>query len=115
MSVQISITIDDGKKPLSSLGKAARLLSKKEDHECEHNSECDECDLEKECGSCGNCLHCAGSCPECGEEEDCGTSSLGAKAKELSGKSDPMGVFDLKKKDLGNEYAAQETTGERRK
>lgn len=114
MSLEISIKIGDGQGPLSSLGKAARAFSGEGYHQCEHASECDECDLEEECGSCGHCLHCEESCPECGMKGECG-SSLGAKAREFGEKENTMGVYDLKKRDLSNEYAPQETTGKRQK
>lgn len=121
MSVEISITINDSKQPLSSLGKAARELSKGAGHECNHASECDECDLETECGSCGNCTNCQDQCPECGREseEECSApSSLGATAQKYSKggiRKSAIDIFDLRKEDRSNEYEDPEKTGKRTK
>lgn len=113
MSVEISITINDNQQPLSSLGKAARGVS----HECEHASECDDCDMEEECGSCGNCLHCQDECPECGDKKAM-PSSLGVTAQKYSKdgiRKSAIDIFDLRKEDCSNEYEDPEKTGKRTK
>ncbi len=113
--LEISIKIEDGQKPLSSLGKAARALSGKkspEDCSCGHYEHRKECEEGSECEECNRYCDCD-DCIECSGPKD--GPSLGATAKKLSMKKDPMGLFDLRKKDLSNEYEVQQTTGERQK
>lgn len=124
MSVEISITINDSKQPLSSLGKAARELSKGKTGDCEHSAECNNCDMDSACAHCGNCLHCQDECSECGQmsnetDEKCATpSSLGATAQKYSKdgiRKSAIDIFDLRKEDRSNEYEDPEKTGKRSK
>jgi len=120
MSVEISITINDSKQPLSSLGKAARELSSGGESGCEHSEECNNCDLDSVCADCGNCVHCQGECPECGQMDEMknSPSSLGATAKQYSKdgiRKSAIDIFDLRKEDRSNEYEDPEKTGKRSK
>lgn len=97
MSVEISITINDSRQPLSSLGKAARELSS------------------------GSCPHCQGECSECGEvadEKGSAPSSLGATAQKYSKdgiRKSAIDIFDLRKEDRSNEYEDPKKVGSRTK
>jgi hypothetical protein len=119
MSVEITIRVDDA-KPLSSLGKVAKSISgepiKSEDDpcDCDRSLKCDKCGQDTVCENCKNCKNCE-LCESCEETGPKAETSLGAISKSYKTKDDPLAIYDLKKKDLANEYEPQGEVRKRNK